>query len=175
MAVPQNRRELLDAIGKTYLKLAADLASVPPERAREATLDGHAQGTRMSVADLVAYLIGWNLLVLKWCSGKASGAPVDFPETGYKWNELGRLAQKFYADHADVAYADLLRQFADVHARIIALVEGETDASLYGVPWYGKYTQGRMIQLNTSSPYANARVRLRKWLKAAGTPGTAGP
>ncbi|MFQ1064874.1 ClbS/DfsB family four-helix bundle protein [Bordetella trematum] len=28
--------------------------------------------------------------------------------------------------------------------------------------------QGRMIQFNTSSPYANARVRLRKWKKANG-------
>ncbi|MBO9680449.1 MAG: ClbS/DfsB family four-helix bundle protein [Acidovorax sp.] len=166
MAVPQNKQELLEAICTTYQKLMSDLASVPPERSREATLEGHAQGTQMSVADLAAYLIGWNLLVLKWCDGKSRGVPVDFPETGYKWNELGRLAQKFYADRAEADYADLLRQLADVHARIVALVEGETDASLYGVPWYEKYTQGRMIQFNTSSPYANARGRLRKWKKA---------
>ena len=136
MAVPQNKQELLDAIRTTYQKLMVDLTSVPTEHAREATLEGHAQGTQMSVSDLVAYLIGWNLLVLKWCDGKAKGLPVDFPETGYKWNELGKLAQKFYADHAGVAYADLLRLFADVHARIVALVEQENDASLYGVPWY---------------------------------------
>lgn len=166
MAMPQGRQELLHAIRTTYQKLSDDLARVPPERAREAVLEGHAQGTQISVADLVAYLIGWNLLVLKWCDGKTKGLPVDFPETGYKWNELGRLAQKFYADQAGVAYADLLRQLADVHARVVALVERETDASLYGVSWYGKYTQGRMIQFNTSSPYANARGRLRKWKKA---------
>ena len=168
MQVHPGEQKLLDAIRTTYRKLMADLASVPSERARQATLEGHAQGTQMSVSDLVAYLIGWNLLILKWCHGKSSGVPVDFPETGYEWNELGRLAQKFYADHADVAYTDLLRQFADVYARIVALVERETDASLYGVPWYEKYTQGRMIQLNTSSPYANARGRLRKWKKVNG-------
>ncbi|WP_049399670.1 MULTISPECIES: ClbS/DfsB family four-helix bundle protein [Stenotrophomonas] len=168
MAVPQNKQELLDAICTTYLKLAADLASVPPERAHEMTLEGHAQGTQMSVSDLVAYLIGWNLLVLKWSEGKAKGLPVDFPEAGYKWNELGRLADKFYVDHAGIAYADLLRQFADVQGLIVALVERGTDASLYGTLWYEKYTQGRMIQLNTSSPYVNARGRLRKWKKANG-------
>lgn len=166
MAVPQNKQELLDAIRTTYQKLMADLASVPAEHARDATLPGHRQGTQMSVSDLVAYLIGWNLLVLKWCDGKSKGRPVDFPETGYTWSELGRLAQKFYADYAGVAYADLLRLFADAHARIVALVEQENDASLYGMPWYEKYTQGRMIQFNTSSPYANARLRLRKWKKA---------
>ena len=168
MAVPQNKQELLDAIRGTYQKLVADLASVPAERAHDATLEGHAQGTRMSVSDLVAYLIGWNRLVLKWCAARAHGLPVDFPETGYRWNELGRLAQKFYADHAGAGYPDLLRQFAEAHAGIVALVERETDASLYGAPWYEKYTQGRMIQFNTSSPYANARARLRKWKKANG-------
>ncbi|RMH88615.1 DfsB family protein [Lysobacter pythonis] len=168
MAVPQNRRELLDAITSTYRKLAGELAGIPAGHARQATMEGHARGTSMSVADLVAYLIGWNLLVLKWCDAKARGLPVDFPETGYRWNELGRLARKFYADHAGQDYPALLRQFADVHARILALVESETDASLYGAPWYEKYPQGRMIQLNTSSPYANARARLRKWKKANG-------
>ncbi|MEQ4618829.1 MAG: ClbS/DfsB family four-helix bundle protein [Corticimicrobacter sp.] len=168
MAVPQNRQALLDAIRTTYRKLATDLASIPPEYARIATMEGHAQGTYMSVADLVAYLIGWNLLVLKWCNARSSGQPVDFPETGYKWNELGRLAQKFYADQANVAYPELLQQFEQVHGRILSLVEAESDAALYGTPWYEKYTLGRMIQLNTASPYANARGRLRKWKKASG-------
>ncbi|TBU97827.1 hypothetical protein DNJ95_03895 [Stutzerimonas kirkiae] len=168
MAVPQSKEQLLDAIRGTYWKLMADLASVPAQRAHEATLEGHARGTQISVADLLAYLIGWNLLVLKWCDARAHGLPVDFPETGYKWNQLGRLAQKFYADHAGVDYPELLRRFAEVHARILALVERETDITLYGAPWYEQYTQGRMIQFNTSSPYANARARLRKWKKANG-------
>ena len=76
MAVPQDKQELLDAIRVTYEKLAADLASVPSDRAHEATLEGHARGTTMSVADLVAYLVGWNLLVLKWCEAKAAGRDV---------------------------------------------------------------------------------------------------
>ncbi|EPE9290931.1 ClbS/DfsB family four-helix bundle protein, partial [Escherichia coli] len=36
---------------------------------------------------------------------------------------------------------------------------------LYGRPWYTKWTMGRMISFNTSSPYANANGRLRKWAK----------
>lgn len=68
----------------------------------------------MSVASLVACLIGWNLLVLKWCDAKARGLPVDFPETGYKWNEPGNLAQKFYIDQASADYPGALRQLAQV-------------------------------------------------------------
>ena len=36
-----------------------------------------------------------NELVLKWLERDADGEPIDFSETGFKWNELGRLAQKF--------------------------------------------------------------------------------
>lgn len=168
MAVPQSKQTLLEAIRTTYSRLAKDLALVPAERARDVSLEGHAKGTEMSVADLVAYLVGWNELVLKWCDRDARGEPIDFPETGFKWNELGQLAQKFYADYADVPYVELLQHFAQVNAQIVALVEAHSDASLYGQDWYRTYTKGRMIQFNTSSPYANARTRLRKWKRVQG-------
>jgi hypothetical protein len=156
---------LLAAIETSFDKLQRELATIPEPLALERTLDGHAQGTQMSVHDLVAYLVGWNELVLKWHAGRQAGRAVDFPETGYRWNELGRLAQKFYADYADLPFPDLLQRLNAAKAALVALIEGLDDAVLYGVPWYEKYTLGRMIQFNTSSPYANARARLRAWRK----------
>ncbi|MFV0334424.1 MAG: ClbS/DfsB family four-helix bundle protein, partial [Tropicimonas sp.] len=58
MGVPASKAELLDAISKTFGKLLSDLERVPPELARTASLEGHAAGTMMSPADLVAYLLG---------------------------------------------------------------------------------------------------------------------
>lgn len=165
MPVPQNRQQLLAAIETSFDKLQRDLATIPESQARERTLDGHAQGTLMSVHDLVAYLVGWNELVLKWHAGRQAGRAVDFPETGYRWNELGQLAQKFYADYADVPFPDLLQRLTAAKTALVALIEGLDDTALYGVPWYEKYTLGRMIQFNTSSPYSNARARLRAWRK----------
>jgi hypothetical protein len=168
MAVPASKAELLDAIRSNYTKLMKDLATVPHDRTAEKTLEGHAKGSAMSVHDLVAYLTGWNELVLKWHARRDAGEPVDFPETGYKWNELGALARKFYADYADLPFEELVRRFEAAKDRIVALIERQDDASLYGVPWYEPYTMGRMIQFNTSSPYANARGRLRAWKKENG-------
>ena len=34
-----------------------------------------------------------------------------------------------------------------------------------GNTWYDKWTSGKMIQLNTSSPFKNAKDRIRKWKK----------
>lgn len=168
MAIPSNKAELAEGIRLNYLKLRIDLEDVPESLCREPTLEGHAKDTEMSVHDLVAYLVGWCELVLKWQEGRAAGEPVDFPETGYKWNELGRLAQKFYADYADLAYPVLLDRFAAAKDCILAIVDQTENADLYGRPWYEAYTFGRMIQFNTSSPFDNARKRLRRWKKEKG-------
>ncbi|KFI24545.1 hypothetical protein CG51_17830 [Haematobacter missouriensis] len=168
MAVPSSKAELLAAIATTFDRLTADLARVPTDRVREDSLVGHAAGTMMSPADLVAYLIGWNDLVLKWLDRDDRGERVDFPEAGFKWNELGLLAQKFYRDHEALDWTSLLARLNEVRTRLVDTISARPDAELYGGPWYGKWTKGRMIQFNTSSPYANARVRIRKWLKETG-------
>lgn len=165
MAVPTTKAELLHAIADGYTKLQGDLARVPEHRAREASMPGHASGTMMSPADLVAYLIGWNEQVLSWHAQRASGLEPAFPADGFAWNQLGELAQKFYADYADLSWEQLLRRLAVAKSAIVVLVESLDDDQLYGATWYGTYTAGRMIQFNTSSPYANARKRIRAWLR----------
>ena len=169
MAVPQNRAELLKAIDETFDKLQKDLRAIPVDLVEERSLEGHAKGTEMSVANLVAYLVGWNELVLKWLDRDAARKSIDFPETGFKWHELGRLAQKFYRDYEALSYPQLLDRLAAAKTRIVAEIAARSDDKLYERPWYdGKWSMGRMIQFNTSSPYANARIRLRRWMRARG-------
>ena len=163
MPVPESREELLDAIGTSFERLAKDLQTVPEELAHEATLEGHAKGTMMSVHNLVSYLLGWNNLVLKWIEKDAQGEPIDFPETDFKWNQLGALAQKFYVDYDALPFAQLLKDLESAKQKIVDFVSDQSDEFLYGESWYRKHTMGRMIQINTSAPYINAFKRLRKW------------
>lgn len=163
MAVPKNKEELIFEIENSYSKLKKDLETIPTKLTREKELEGHAKETKMSISDLVAYLIGWGELVLKWNRKKESGEKVDFPESGYKWNQLGKLAQKFYSDYENIDYSDLLNKFDQTVNKIHKLIESNTNEELYEKPWYDKWTKGKMIQLNTSSPYKNARSRIRKW------------
>lgn len=165
MAVPQTKAELLNAMESGFAKLLSELASIPETLATTTDMEGHAKGTTMSVKDLVAYLTGWGELVLKWNRLRAAGEEPDFPETGYKWNELGKLAAKFYRDYDSLPYAQLLTRCETTHQALMSLVQSLDDDALYGRPWYGKWSLGRMIQFNTASPYANARSRLRKWKK----------
>lgn len=165
MAVPASKTELLEAIEKTFSKLDEDLDRVPEDLVREPTLDGHAKDAMMSPADLVAYLVGWNQQVLIWHQRRDEGLPDQLPAEGLKWNELGLLAQQFYADHEDDRWDSLRRQLRETKGTIVELIEPKSDEELYGSPWYGKWTMGRMISFNTSSPYANARKRIRAWLR----------
>ncbi|TLV11596.1 ClbS/DfsB family four-helix bundle protein [Klebsiella indica] len=165
MSIPQTQAQLLEAIEKNFAKLAGYLAHIPEDKTEEKTLPGHAQGTMMSVRDLVCYLLGWNELVLKWLAHDAAQQPIDFPETDFKWNQLGLLAQKFYLDYPSLDYPSLLTALHQAKRQIIAHIAARNDDALYAHPWYGKWTLGRMISLNTSSPYTNACARLRQWAK----------
>lgn len=169
MAIPVDKDTLIDAIETTFAKLMTDLSRVPQGRARERTMEGHAAGTMMSPADLVAYLVGWNELILKWLDRDDRGEAVDFPETGHGWNQLGALAGKFYDDYRALSYPELLGRLQTAKARLVATIAARQNAELYGAPWYGKWTKGRMIQLNTASPYTNARGRIRRWLRTSGS------
>ncbi|MBN9019381.1 MAG: ClbS/DfsB family four-helix bundle protein [Rhizobiales bacterium] len=168
MAIPSDRQSLLTAIEINFAKLMDVIEAIPTDRVGEATMEGHSAGSQISVRDAVTYLVGWNELVLKWQARREAGEAVDFPETGYRWDELGRLAGKFYRDYDDLPYPELIDRLRRAKNDIVALISAQSDQSLYGEPWYGKWPLGRMIQLNTSSPYANTRARLQKWRKAEG-------
>jgi hypothetical protein len=165
MAIPKDKKELTEAIADNYKKLANELATIPIDLTETKNLEGHAKGTMMSIKDLVAYLVGWGQLVLKWHDQKSKGLEVDFPETGFKWNELGQLAQKFYQDYEKEDFAALTTQLEQTTQEILKLIESKTNQELYETPWYDKWTLGKMIQLNTSSPFKNAKDSVRKWKK----------
>lgn len=166
MPVPESKIALLKEMEKTSQALRKKLERIPAEIAFENRLAGHVSGTQISAAQLVSYLIGWGEQVIFWHRQEASGEEIDFPAKGFKWNELGKLAQKYYADYAHIrSWAELLFLLDNNQRQLLALVESWSDEELYHNPWYGKWTRGRMIQFNSASPYKNASARLNPLLK----------
>lgn len=165
MAIPKDKDELIKAIVDNYKKLTTELNNIPIDLTEIKELDGHLKNTLMSINNLVAYLVGWEHLVLKWNHKKDNGLEVDFPETGFKWNELGQLAQKFYKDYEKDDFKTLNAKLDKTTNEILKLIESKTNKELYEIAWYDKWTLGKMIQLNTSSPFKNAKDRIRKWKK----------
>ncbi|MCE0558522.1 ClbS/DfsB family four-helix bundle protein [Motilimonas sp. E26] len=167
-SIPQSKDELLLAINGIFTKLMADYRVISAGISRDNGLEGNIKGTQISVCDTVAYLIGWGKLVLKWQRLKSQGLPVDFPETGYKWNQLGLLADHFHQEYRDWQYEDLLNELESTVADVVDLISSLSNAELYEKPWYNQWTLGRMIQFNTSSPMKNIRTKVRRFKKMKG-------
>ena len=164
-SVPKNKEELQKSISVAFKKILADYSTIPSQISREIGVVGNVKGTEISVSDTISYLIGWGKLVLKWYDLKSKNQPVDFPETGYKWNELGQLAQHFHSEYHDWSYDKLIKEFTATTDRILILVESLDNQKLYDETWFEKYTLGKMIQFNTSSPMVNMRSKVRKFKK----------
>ncbi|MCR9421027.1 ClbS/DfsB family four-helix bundle protein [Vibrio sp. RM-69-4] len=164
-SVPQSKDELLAAINSIFPKLVDDYRIVPESLSRKCEIEGNVKGTQISICDTVAYLVGWGKLVLKWHSLKSQGLPVDFPDTGYKWNQLGLLAVSFHDQYSDWKYEDLLKELDLTINELIYLVSRLDNEELYETAWYEKWTLGRMIQFNTSSPMKNMRTKVRRFNK----------
>ncbi len=162
MPIPQNKTELLEDIRLSYKKLDKDIARVPEQLTTHQNMPGHAKDTLMSPYQLVAYLVGWAELVIDWNTKMETNQTVTFPTDHYKWNELGALAQKFYGDYPDYDFPNIRILLNDKVNHILKIIESKSNDELYNTYWYKEYTAGRMIQLNTSSPYKNARKRIRK-------------
>jgi len=167
-SVPKNKAELQKAIKVAFDKISADYSSISSDHSREIGVEGNVKGIQISVSDTVAYLIGWGKLVLKWYDLKTNGQSVDFPETGYKWNELGRLAQSFHSQYQAWTYESLLEELKITIDNIQTLIDSLDNQTLYDENWYEKYTLGKMIQFNTSSPMLNMRGKVRKFKKING-------
>jgi hypothetical protein len=171
-SISTNRDELISAIELTYQKVRKELNTIPPELTDEVSMEGQIKNTLMSAKNLLSYLVGWGELILKWDRVYTTENRIpDLPETGFTMNDWGGLAQKFYKDYESDTYESLLKQFEDVVEKILSMLKEKDNSEVYGVDWYVTkssskgYTFGRMVQLNTSSPYKNAYRRIRRWKK----------
>jgi len=164
-SVPKNKIELQKAVILAFDKILADYSSIPTEMSRKIGVTGNVKGTEISVSDTIAYLIGWGKLVLKWYALKSKNEAVNFPETGFKWNELGQLAQFFHSQYHEWSYENLLTEFKVTITNILLLIESLDNKKLYDESWYEHYTLAKMIQFNTSSAMINMRAKVIKFKK----------
>lgn len=168
MSIPKNKIELITQICFELERLQTELKGIPLEQFRVKQMDAHQKGGKMCLHDLLAYLLGWSSLVITWKKNEANNDFQEFPATGYKWNELGKLANKFYADFTDLDSETLIKKYIFSIQTIVAFLNKESNQKLYECNWYKNYTMGRMVQLNTVSPIKNAILRIRKFKKQQG-------
>jgi len=163
--IPQNKSELLDEIDTSFTKLFLKIEEISVDTCNIKKIPWHKKDTYISPKDLIAYLLWWWELVIKWLHCDKEKKKIHFPEKGFQWNQLWELAEKFYTDYENFELGTLKQELQKNKEEIKKYILENSNTDLYETIWYKKYTRWRMIQLNTISPYKNATARIQKYLK----------
>ncbi len=165
MSPPADKNQLMENIRTAHTRLYRELETIPQELTREKSMDNNH-----SPCDLVAYQIGWGRLLLSWEQREQQGLPTEMPAPGYKWNQLGLLADSFYKAHASQPLEQLLANFQALVRELEAFIGNCSHNTLFEIGqrhWAGpRWPLVKWIQVNTIAPYNSARTRLRRWKKS---------
>lgn len=149
-----------------YERLGEDL-ELADQQARVLGIEGG-----VSAADLLAYQIGWGRQLLSWDREEQAGGSPTLPAEGFRWNQLGELARRFYDEKATSGIDDLRSEFRSVVNDLSSWIETLSEAELFEIgqrDWaQDRWPIVKWIQVNTIAPYGSARTKLRRWLRESG-------
>lgn len=158
----QNKKELLATTTREFEKLAALIAPLEADVAMEKDEED------TSIKDVVAHRAHWIELFLGWNADGLAGKTVHFPAEGYKWNELKRYNADLRQAQAGLDWAGASVLLTANYAKLMAFIEGCTDAELYGGPMKGAknaWTPGRWAEAAGSSHFRSAAKHIRSRLR----------
>lgn len=163
MPRPTSKTDLLLAIEKEWGALQAVLDPLSPGAMTEPGIVGE-----WSVKDMLAHLLTWQRMVLRWYREGEQGLTPQLPAPGYKWNQIPQLNQQIYEHHRDRPLDDVVVHFHTSHGEMLALIEALSDEVLFTrghLPWANNNTLGSYITSATSSHYSWAKQEIRKGLR----------
>ena len=163
---------LSQTIQKEYEKLRDAISRVPVDTRMQKIMD--STGGMVSIADIVAYQIGWGLLLIGWYEAGLNGKMPEMPGEGFlTWDYTG-LARHFYSKYQYDSSLEQYRIFHEVVQQIIVIVEHEYrtgNLDKTGVWQWCTLASGKewplskWITVNTSAPYKRATALVRSILK----------
>jgi len=162
-------RSLESEIRDTSARLIKIVASIPFSKRSLKVIE--STGGKISVADLIAYQIGWGKCLVRWYEAGIKGITPDMPGEGFlKW-EYKAIANHFYQKYQYDGGEQQMRIFSALVEKILKIVQEETRANRcdqIGIwPWCtlrsGKqWPLSKWIRVNTVSPYKRAILLIKK-------------
>jgi len=129
---------------------------------------------KVSVADLIAYQIGWGSCLIRWYEAGIKYEMPEMPGEGFsKWDYVA-IARHFYKKYQYDQGEQQNRAFHQVVSQILAIVEKEHQTGnleRLGVwPWCtlasGKeWPLSKWVRVNTCAPYKRARSLIKGYLR----------
>ncbi|MDP1608320.1 MAG: ClbS/DfsB family four-helix bundle protein [Chlamydiales bacterium] len=154
---------------REYNRLVELVAQIPSSVRTLKTFDG--TGGKVSVADLIAYQIGWGKCLIRWYEAGIQEEMPKMPGEGFlTWDYTG-LAHHFYQTYQFDSAEEQMSIFHQTVLHILEIVEAEHQtgnldrAEVW--PWCTlpsgkKWPLSKWIRVNTASPYKRAARLIKK-------------
>ncbi|MBS0606181.1 MAG: ClbS/DfsB family four-helix bundle protein [Verrucomicrobia bacterium] len=159
---------LSQQIDREYTQLKHLVDSIPTSARCEKKIKG--TGGLVSVADLIAYQIGWGKALIRWYQAGLKEEMPEMPGDGFTtWNYI-QIARHFYQTYRYSNPEEQNAVFAQIVSELIAMTENEHKMGRLdqvGIfPWCrlqsGKeWPLSKWIRVNTCAPYKRARNLIR--------------
>lgn len=126
---------------------------------------------KISLAELIAYQIGWGSCLIRWYEAGIHGKTPDMPGEGFKKWDYRAIAAHFFEKYGYDGGAEQAHHFEEVVRKIANIAkEEEMNGNLTreGVwPWCTlssgkKWPLEKWIRVNTVSPYKRATGLIKK-------------
>jgi hypothetical protein len=164
MPIPTKKAELLESLRQAYTKLDSEFDAVNPEYEKQKGIEGN-----ISCCDVVSYQIGWTNLLMDWEQQELESKVPEMPAKGFKWNQLGELAQSFYEKNSKKSLKELRVEFNEIYKELVTWIESLTEQEIFEPHqrgWTGdKWAIAKWVQVNSIAPYRSARTKIRRWKK----------
>lgn len=165
MPIPKTKDELLQVMDQEYRLLLQAVRAVDPAR-RE--LPGACH--HWSVKDVLAHLVEWKTMFLRWHAAGTKGENPRTPAEDLTWRQTPELNRRIYAQWRDAPWDKVIGELERTNAAVRKIALATSEADLFRKhlqPWMRVWPLARWIAANTSSHYRWARTHLRRFAKAA--------
>lgn len=143
--------------------------SIPIYARISKTING--TGGKVSIAELIAYQIGWGKCLIRWYEAGIQGKVPEMPGEGFLTWDYIAIARYFYQKYIHDSADQQMKVFHQTVSRIFEIVHIEHqmgNLDRMGVwQWCTlssgkKWSLGKWIQVNTVSPYKRAAQLIKK-------------
>lgn len=159
-----NKKQLLEDMEVEGKALEQLLSGLSPEQMIQPGIVGE-----WSVKDVLAHLLEWQNMVLKWHTAGLQGKVIPIPAEGLNWAQIPLLNQRIYEAYCGTPLADIQKQLKATHKKMLNTIQGLSDEELFTrghYAWTKNNTLGTYFVSCTSSHYNWARTNIKKGLKA---------
>ena len=164
MPKPLNKQQLLQNAEAERAALDEFLAGLTPDQLTQAGALGD-----WSAKDVMAHLLEWEGMVLRWYQAGTKGQAPVTPSEEYNWGQLPQLNQALYLKHRDRPLAEVQREYQTSYKKVMKTLRAIPEAELFTrgqFAWTRNNLLAAYFASCTSSHYRWARTGLRKAFKA---------